>query len=262
MEKDYVAIERAVKELCIPRYDSRVNHFVKEIRILNLPNSVKATELVLSEMTKEKGFQRNDEKDYFVHPVAVAQTALDFKIIRDLIGVGDTHAADVILSACLLHDIVEDVDWITKEIISERFGQEISEVVDNVTKRPDSDGEAYHDYVKRFSSNEYSALVKVLDRVNNISTLSQSSLSHRIKQVKETETVFIPLSETFRREYWQFGSMFWQAKTIMEGFIREVDRDIKNEEEKCALSAKVTKQDILIKELLMENAKLKSDLNK
>jgi (p)ppGpp synthase/HD superfamily hydrolase len=63
-----------------------------------------------------------------------------------------------------LHDIVEDTP-ITVEWIRERFGDEIAECVDNVTKR---DGEDTVDYFKRVNSSLRSARVKFSDTTDNL----------------------------------------------------------------------------------------------
>lgn len=202
-------------------YDSRVKNFLKDVRVLSLPKTIIATRLLIDEMTKEKGFTRHDGRDYFVHPIAVAQTALDFGIISRLMHEGRVELADEILATALLHDTIEDIDFITKEKLVRLFGNEIADEVDNVSKRK---GEPFEDYIKRVSSNQVSALVKILDRLNNVSTLSHSTLEHRIKQYDETMAVYIPLTKIYRRKYWEYGDFFWQARTIMLSILAEVNR--------------------------------------
>lgn len=70
-------------------YDERVKHFLKTVSTINtlipLPNTRKAIKLLLEEMSTEKGFSRHDGRDYFVHPVAIAQTTIDFGMVHQLI---------------------------------------------------------------------------------------------------------------------------------------------------------------------------------
>lgn len=219
--KDYTGVQEYLLKEKNKNYDSRVSHFIKEIRALNLPKTIKATRWLLEEMSTDKGFSRHDGRDYFVHPIAVAQTALDFKIIGELISQGDSKLADILLATCLLHDIIEDVEHINKDILKEEFGVDVARNVDNVSKR---EGELFVDYIKRFSSESTSATVKILDRLNNVTTLSDSSLEHREAQLNETRDIYIPLTKIFRRKYWEYGDFYFQARTIMVSILKEVDR--------------------------------------
>lgn len=224
------------REKGMQTFDSRTRHFIKMVRVLNLPHSIKATNILLREMNKEKGFVRHDGSDYYVHPIAVAQTAIDFKVISTLIARGDVSIADEILTSCLLHDIVEDVEGYSKELLSELFTKTIADIVDNVTKRPKSMGEPMESYLNRVSSHPISALVKILDRLNNTATLANSSLAHRKRQLEETRTYYLPLVEKYRTSYWEFGDLFYQAKTIMEALLAEIERSVNSEEKLNSLT--------------------------
>lgn len=234
MTKDYTELKAKLQGVSEQRFDSRVEHFIKEIRVLSLPKTLKATRWLLEEMNAENGFKRHDGRDYFIHPIAVAQMALDFKIVGDLIRQADTKSADILLATCLLHDIVEDVDYITSETIKEEFGIDVMRNVDNVSKR---EGEAFSDYIDRFSSDPISSLVKILDRLNNVSTLANSTAKHRKNQLEETRTIYIPLTKIFRRKYWEFGDFYYQAMSIMKSLLSEVDREVKTQIENERLIA-------------------------
>lgn len=97
------------KKLQFKEYDERVKHFIRNIGFLNtlspIPKTRKALNLLLAEMSSEKGFTRHDGRDYFVHPIAVAQTAIDFGLANNRIREGNQEVADTILATCLLHDI-------------------------------------------------------------------------------------------------------------------------------------------------------------
>ena len=74
----------------------------------------------LSEKAHSNQFRSSGEK-YFTHPLAVADFLTQMKL----------DSATIITA--LLHDVVEDTD-ITLENISKEFGNEISKLVDGVTK--------------------------------------------------------------------------------------------------------------------------------
>ena len=223
MSKDYAELRTKLQGESEQRFDSRVEHFIKEIRVLSLPKTLKATRWLLEEMNAENGFKRHDGRDYFIHPIAVAQTALDFKIVGDLIRKDDTKNADILLATCLLHDIVEDVDYITEEMIKDEFGVDVARNVSNVSKRK---GEDFSYYIDRFSSDPISALVKILDRLNNVSTLAHSTTKHIKRQLEETRNVYIPLTKIFRRKYWEFGDFYYQAMSIMKSLLFEIEREL------------------------------------
>lgn len=223
MDKNYDEIISHIDSMKDNTFDSRVSFFIKEIRALSLPKTIKATRLVIEEMSEKKGFVRHDGRDYFVHPIAVAQTALDFDLMKN----NDAKTADIILATCLLHDILEDVKTITPEMIREQFGLEVMINVDNVSKR---EGEDFIDYIDRFSSRKESALVKIIDRLNNVATLSNSTLEHRKRQLEETRKVYLPLTKVFRRTYWEDGNFYYQARFFMTSLLSEIERGIIAEE--------------------------------
>lgn len=222
------------------KYDSRVKFLLKKLATYSelgvADNAIKATRLVLEEMSVEKGFKRHDGRDYYVHPVTIAQTAIDFGLVKFCSGsnlskkdIEVNEKSDALLTVCLLHDILEDVAWIDKEYLKREFGDYIYKLIDNVTKR---ENENIEDYLCRVASEKVSSLVKILDRMNNVSTLSNSSLEHRKRQLKETRKYYIPLTKELRIIYFEDAGFYWQARTIMSSLLNEIERSIKYEN-KC-----------------------------
>ena len=70
------------------------------------------------------GVFRKSGKPYYTHPLSVALILLQEFTIHDTASI----------AACLLHDTVEDVFGVTRELIAEEFSEEIAEMVDGVTK--------------------------------------------------------------------------------------------------------------------------------
>ncbi len=71
-----------------------------------------------------KGVYRKSGKPYYTHPLSVALILLQEFSIHDTASI----------AACLLHDTVEDVEGVTREVIAAEFSEEIAEMVDGVTK--------------------------------------------------------------------------------------------------------------------------------
>ena len=67
------------------------------------------------------GQLRKSGEPYLIHPLEVAKILISY-------GMDDSC-----IIASLLHDVIEDTE-ITKETIAEKFGTEIAELVDGVTK--------------------------------------------------------------------------------------------------------------------------------
>jgi len=68
-----------------------------------------------------QGQTRKTGGDYIWHPVAVAEILAEIQLDHES------------LIAAILHDVVEDTDY-NKEDIVERFGENVAEIVDGVTK--------------------------------------------------------------------------------------------------------------------------------
>lgn len=208
----------------LKQYDTRTKHFIKEISWLSrrdyFPLTNEALKLLLNTMGAEHSYTRHGGQDYYCHPIALAQTALDFQLVDYRIRVGKTHDADLLLAGCLLHDYLEDVDN-NKQSFVKMFGEELWQIVDNVTKRT---GESTEEYLDRATSHELSSLIKVLDRVNNVTTLSDATDEFRRRQWIETKEYYLPMLKLVRSKYWIDRPVYWQAKTVLEAILRELDR--------------------------------------
>ena len=106
--------------------DRSMDELVEEIIKLieeHTPNAntdpvVKAYNLAKS---KHEGQVRKSGEPYITHPVNVAYIAAQLSLDVSTI------------TACLLHDIIEDTDC-TSQDIKEEFGEVVAELVDGVTK--------------------------------------------------------------------------------------------------------------------------------
>lgn len=74
------------------------------------------------------------------------------------------YDVEVMVTAGLLHDLVEDIPRWEVGNIRVLFGDDVAEIVDNVTKRP---GEDIKDYYKRVGLRPESVLVKAADATHN-----------------------------------------------------------------------------------------------
>lgn len=197
---------------------SRTIYLEAQLSTLGFEKSLKAFDLVVEHMVAEKGYKRHDGAHYYHHCVDVAQLILNF-------GIKD----DEITSAALLHDFVEDIPWATHEYIEEVFGPRVAKMVRLVTKKPcvdyKVDLEEMHKYLKGIEECWEAALIKTADRINNFSTMSNSSVKHRERQVKETKEIYIPFFKVCRQKYARYANFFFFAKTMIEPILVEIERN-------------------------------------
>lgn len=123
---------------------------------------------------------------YIIHPIKVAQIALNY------------GADDDIIIACLLHDTVEDhPDKIEFKEIEEKFGPKVKHLVEGVTKEENS--QKTIEKVKIFAEKDPRvALVKLADRIHNTLTLPEGKEHEGIKvRYKQTNPQYIEIGEKY-----------------------------------------------------------------
>jgi len=208
---------------------SRIRYFEECLAILGFKMAHKAFRLVKKEMCKEKGYTRHNGDHYYYHLVYVAQK---------LIGAGIRD--ENIITAALLHDIVEDVTHIDLVYIRQEFNEPVASMVNLVTKKPDVDykhnPKELQAYLKAMIKNYGACLIKVSDQIHNISTLLDATPDKRLRKALETETHYIPFFHDCRELYPWYSNFFFDATTIVEPQIQ------------------------LIKELYYETDKLKKEI--
>src|SRR5690606_37109868 len=133
--------------------------------------------------------RRKSGEPYILHPIAVA------KICVEEIGLGVRSTI-----CALLHDTVEDTD-ITLKDIEKEFGQEISRIVDGLTKISnviDSTSSRQADNFKKIlltlTDDPRVILIKLADRLNNMRTMDSMRRDKQLKISSETVYIFAPLA--------------------------------------------------------------------
>ncbi len=133
--------------------------------------------------------RRKSGEPYIYHPIAVA------KIVVEEIGLG---ATSVVCS--LLHDVVEDTDY-TLEDISEYFDEEVSRIIDGLTKisgifdqTTSIQAENFRKMLLTLSDDVRVILIKLADRLHNMRTLDSLPPKKQLKVANETLYLFAPLA--------------------------------------------------------------------
>lgn len=99
---------------------------------------------------------------YVLHPIAVAQMVdtLELKIVA------------------LLHDVLEDSDFTSEQLIQRGIPRHLVEIVEILTRRPD---EQYFDYIHRVKQSPMATTVKLADLSHNTDLSRFNGLSEKLK---------------------------------------------------------------------------------
>jgi GTP pyrophosphokinase len=133
--------------------------------------------------------RRLSGEEYITHPIGVAKICAGMRL--------DTET----LCAALLHDTVEDTAASLEEV-STRFGEEISALVDGVTKltgltfqsRDEAQAENYRKMVVAMASDIRVILIKLADRLHNMRTISAMPKQKQIEKSRETLDIYAPIA--------------------------------------------------------------------
>ena len=158
--------------------------------------------------------RKGSDVPYAAHPLTLACHALAMGIVDD----------DV-LAAALLHDVVEDTDTSLSELpVGERV-REAVRLVSHNTYGTESDKEKNKPlYYGNIAENPLAALIKCMDRCNNLSTMADGfSKPKMVKYVKQTEEYVLPLL-TVVKNVPEWNNAAWllryQMMTMLETFKR------------------------------------------
>ncbi|WP_159965684.1 RelA/SpoT family protein [Profundibacterium mesophilum] len=136
-----------------------------------------------------EGQFRHSGEPYFTHPVAVAML------------LAEQQLDDATIVTALLHDTIEDTKS-TYGAIAGRFGPEIAELVDGVTKLTNLEltstetkqAENFRKLFMAMSKDLRVILVKLSDRLHNMRTIKSMRPDKQVKKARETMDIYAPLA--------------------------------------------------------------------
>jgi GTP pyrophosphokinase len=133
---------------------------------------------------------RASGEPYLIHPLSVAEILADLKMDVATVSTG------------LLHDVVEDT-LVTLDDIKEKFGEEVADLVDGVTKisnlgkkmsKEEAQAENLRKMVLAMVDDIRVVLVKLADRLHNMRTLEYLKPEKRRRIAQETLEVYAPIA--------------------------------------------------------------------
>lgn len=152
-----------------------------------------------------EGQCRADGEPYISHPIEVA---------RILAGMHMDHQSII---AAILHDVIEDTH-LDKSTVAEKFGDEVAELVDGVSKldlikfetRAEAQAENLRKMMLAMARDIRVILVKLADRLHNLRTLDSLPIEKQKRIAKETLEIYAPIAtrlgmNSFRVEFEDLG---------------------------------------------------------
>ena len=174
---------------------------------LNMTNTLKALDYAV---TKHAGVTRKNSKiPYIYHPLNMACHALSMGINED-----------ELIAAILLHDVVEDVKGVTLEDLP--VNEEARELVRLMTKdksKGSHDPEMLDKYYAGLASNPKAALIKCIDKCNNMTTMSWGlSRKSKFQQIEEVDKYFPKLLKVVK-DTPEYNNAAWLLKYQIESML-------------------------------------------
>ena len=178
-------------------------------KTLKLKNTLKALPFA-EEAHKDQTLKRADIP-YISHPLNMACHLF-------AMGVED----DAIIAATLLHDVIEDCGKTADDL---PVDDEIKELVVLMshTKDYDDRDKMLKKYYKGLSSNPKAALIKLVDRCNNLTKMSWGLSRDRIyRMIKETEQYVLPLLNVIKNTEYDNAKwlLSYQIQTTLDVYKR------------------------------------------
>ncbi len=200
-----------------------------------------------------EGQKRKSGEPYIIHPVSVAIILAELELDKETIVAG------------LLHDVVEDT-VMTMEDVTKEFGEEVSLLVDGVTKLTQLSYE--HDKVEIQAENLRKMflamakdirviLIKLADRLHNMRTMQYQSPEKQIEKSRETMEIYAPIAHRLGISkikielddlslkylkpdvYKDLEEKIEIKKSAREQFIQEIVDDVRKNIEETGIEAKI-----------------------
>jgi RelA/SpoT family (p)ppGpp synthetase len=132
---------------------------------------------------------RTSGEPYISHPIAVAEICVGWRLDADA------------LMAALLHDVMED-SGVTKQQMVERFGTQVAELVDGLSKldkvefssREQAQAESFRKMLLAMARDVRVILIKLADRLHNMRTLGAVERSKQRRVAAETLDIYAPIA--------------------------------------------------------------------
>ena len=152
--------------------------------------------------------RKKSKVPYIYHPLNLACHALSMGIIED-----------DIVAACLLHDVIEDCGKTINELPVSDEARELVRLLTCEKTNDDNRERIISAYYKKLAANPKAALIKCMDRCNNLTTMSWGLSRNRIyRMIKETEEYYPALIKSMKATT-EYGSAAWLLQYQIESML-------------------------------------------
>ncbi len=178
---------------------------------------------LMKELHKGQFRSGKDRKPYIVHPMMVAKHACVLNLLDD-----------ELIAAILLHDVIEDCQVTIEEL---NVNDNVKEMVMRVSflKQPGvTNEEAKAHYFEKIAEHKKAALLKVLDRCNNVSTMGETFEKKRLcNYIEETEHYIFPLIDMLLRECPEYRDVAFLVQYQIVSMLETIKRFMPDMESIC-----------------------------
>lgn len=164
--------------------------FLKRLHELNIIfQETRVSEAYRMAETAHAGQFRSSGEPYVSHPIQVALILAELELDEDTVIAG------------LLHDVIEDTQY-THDSIQAKFGKDVAEIVEGVTKIERiqyeslelQQAENFRKMLLAMSKDVRVIMVKLADRLHNMRTLKYKSDASKAKTAEETLEIYVPIA--------------------------------------------------------------------
>jgi len=180
-------------------FQKKLSNYLTQEQVVEIKNAY------LMAKAAHEGQWRISGEPYITHPLEVANI------------LANMHMDYQSIIAAILHDVIEDTD-LDKAIIAEKFGEEVAELVDGVSKlnqikfenRIEAQAENLRKMMLAMARDIRVILIKLADRLHNMRTLDALAPEKQRRIAKETLEIYAPIANrlgmnNFRIEFEDLG---------------------------------------------------------
>ncbi len=195
---------------------------------------------------------RRSGEEFILHPLGVAHILADMQM------------DETTLAAALLHDVVEDTD-ISLDEVKGRFGPEVAEIIDGVTKldrlsfanREEEQAENFRKMFVAMARDIRVVIIKLADRLDNMRTIGHLSEDKQREKARETLDIYAPLAHRLgiSQLKWQLEDLSFatlyplrfreivqmvdQRSPARDEYLKQVERELRAQLKQSHLKAEI-----------------------
>lgn len=186
------------------------DHMFTFVRATAKGNGMKDTLKALDFAKKAHEGQTRKKSDvpYIYHPLNLACHCLAMDIKED-----------PVVAACLLHDVIEDTVYGYDDLPVSDETKELVRLMTHEKTDDENREKVLKPYYKGLAGDPRAALVKCIDRCNNLTTMSWGLSRDKIyRMIKETEKYVLPLLKVVKAEP-AYNNAAWLLQYQMESML-------------------------------------------